>query len=155
MTHATTSFGRTLVVAGLVLATAAASASLRQAPPRSTGSEAAIEVVRRYYRAIDARDYPTAWAQWGRRGRPGQTYAAFRQGFAATRTVRLTVTGPARIEGTAGSVYVTVPVQVDAVSRARTRQRFSGEYVVGRTNVDGATAGQRQWLLYSATLKTH
>lgn len=114
----------------------------------------AIDVVRDYYRAIDARDYATAWAKWGDRGRTGQTYAAFRRGFTATRKVRVSVTGPARSEGAAGSTYVTVPVRVYALTTTGAHQRFDGSYIVRRVNaVDGGSPSQRRWHLYSATLK--
>ncbi|MEG3178843.1 hypothetical protein U1872_21655 [Sphingomonas sp. RB3P16] len=118
------------------------------------GTAAAIDVVRDYYRAIDARDYVTAWAKWGDRGRPGQTYAAFRRGFATTRQVRVSVTGPARSEGAAGSTYVTVPVRVDGLTTTGAHQRFDGNYVVRRVNAEDSTSpSQRRWHLYSATLR--
>ncbi len=118
------------------------------------GTAAAIDVVRDYYCAIDAHDYATAWMKWGDRGRPGQTYAAFRRGFATTRRVRVNVTGPARSEGAAGSIYVTVPVRVDGLTTTGRHQRFDGSYVVRRVNaVDGSSPSQRRWHLYSATLR--
>lgn len=51
------------------------------------GSQAAADV-RRYYSAIDAPDYATAWTQWHDDGRPSQTLAAFEKGFARTRSPR-------------------------------------------------------------------
>ena len=63
-------------------------------------AQAAAEVVRRYYDAIGARDYATAWAQWGENGRPGQTLDAFTRGFADTRAVRVTIGTPGRGDGT-------------------------------------------------------
>jgi len=122
--------------------------------PAPRSPEAAAEVVRRYYSAIDARDYGTAWSQWGEGGRPGQNYAAFRAGFALTRSVRVTV-GPLQpSEDAAGSVYQSVPVVLAATLNDGTRQRFVGTYVVRRVNdVDGATADQRRWHLVSARLR--
>ena len=126
--------------------------SSAQAP---AGTSAAIDVVQEYYQAIDAHDYATAWKQWGDRGRPGQTYAAFRRGFAETLRVRVRVTGPVRSEGAAGSVYVTIPVRVDGLTTTGERQRFTGSYVVRRVNaVNGRTPSQRRWHLYSATLRS-
>lgn len=119
-----------------------------------TSGQAAADVVRRYYSAINARDYATAWSQWGDNGRPGQTFKGFEQGFAKTRATRVTVGALPPAEGAAGSVYQTVPVTVEATTDAGARQRFAGSYVVRRVNgVDGASAAQLRWHLDSATLK--
>ncbi|MGN8000728.1 hypothetical protein [Sphingomonas sp. 22176] len=120
--------------------------------PRS--SQAAADVVRRYYAAIDARDYGTAWTQWGDDGRPGQTFAAFEKGFAHTRATKVTIGALQPSEGAAGSVYQTVPVTVEATLDDGTAQRFTGSYVVRRVNgVDGASASQLRWHIDSAQLR--
>lgn len=117
-------------------------------------AQAAAEVVRRYYDAIGARDYATAWAQWGENGRPGQTLDAFTRGFADTRAVRVTIGTPGRGDGAAGSVYQPVPVTVDATLADGRRQRFIGTYVLRRVNdVDGASAAQLRWHIDSAKLR--
>lgn len=122
--------------------------------PAPKGMEAAAAVVRRYYSAIDARDYATAWSQWGDDGRPGQTLAAFEQGFAHTRSTRVTIGRLEPGDGGAGSIYQPVPVTVEATLDDGSRQRFVGTYVVRRVNdVDGATAAQLRWHLDSAQLK--
>ena len=119
-----------------------------------TSGQAAADVVRRYYAAINARDYATAWTQWGDDGRPGQTFKGFEQGFAKTRATRVTIGTLPPAEGAAGSVYQTVPVTVEATTDSGARQRFVGSYVVRRVNgVDGASAAQLRWHLDSATLK--
>lgn len=122
--------------------------------PDPKGAEAAADVVRRYYAALDAGDYATAWSQWGEDGRPGQTFAAFRDGFAHTRATRVIIGTLPPVEGAAGSSYLTVPVTVEATLDDGKRQRFAGSYVVRRVNdVDGATAEQRRWHLGSAQLR--
>ncbi|MFG6283676.1 MULTISPECIES: hypothetical protein [Sphingomonas] len=119
-----------------------------------TSGRAAADVVRLYYSAINARDYATAWTQWGDDGRPGQTFKGFEQGFAKTRATRVTIGTLPPAEGAAGSVYQTVPVTVEATTESGARQRFAGSYVVRRVNgVDGASAAQLRWHLQSATLK--
>ena len=40
--------------------------------PDPKGMEAAANVVKRYYAALNARDYDTAWRQWGNDGPPNQ-----------------------------------------------------------------------------------
>nr|WP_315380569.1 hypothetical protein [uncultured Sphingomonas sp.] len=120
--------------------------------PRS--SQAAADVVRRYYAAIDARDFGTAWTQWGDDGRPGQTFAAFEKGFAHTRATKVTIGTLGPSEGGAGSIYQTVPVTVEATLDDGSAQRFAGSYVVRRINdVDGASPSQLRWHLDSATLR--
>jgi hypothetical protein len=122
--------------------------------PSPKSAAAAAAVVQRYYAALDARDYDTAWQQWGDDGRPGQTRAAFEQGFAHTRTTRVTIGALPPGDAGAGSSYQPVPVTVDATLDDGRHQRFRGRYVVRRVNaVDGASAGQLRWHIDSAQLK--
>jgi len=117
-------------------------------------SQAAADVVRRYYAALDARDFGTAWTQWGNDGKPGQTLKAFEDGFAHTRATRVTIGTLGPSEGGAGSIYQTVPVTVEATLDDGTAQRFTGTYTVRRINdVDGASASQLRWHLDSAQLR--
>lgn len=116
---------------------------------------AAAAVVRRYYSAINAHDYTTAWTQWGPDGRPGQRFADFEKGFTDTRATRVTIGPVPPSEGAAGSIYATIPVTVDAQRNDGRQQRFTGQYVVRRVSgVDGASAEQRRWHIDSATLKS-
>lgn len=120
-----------------------------------TAPAAARDVVRRYYAAIDRRDYGTAYALWDGEGRAsGQSAADFAAGFAQTGSTRVSAGAPVNSQGAAGSVYVEVPVEVDARLRDGTRQRFAGRYLLRRVNdVPGATAEQLRWHLYRATLR--
>ncbi|WP_445192349.1 hypothetical protein ACT009_17620 [Sphingomonas sp. Tas61C01] len=122
--------------------------------PAPKSPAAAADVVRRYYAAINARDFATAWQMWGDDGRPGQSYDAFAAGFAHTKAVRVTI-GPLEPGDAAmGSIYQPVPVTVDATLDDGTRQRFAGRYTVRRVNdVDGASSGQLRWHLGSADLR--
>jgi hypothetical protein len=121
---------------------------------RPEGANAAA-VVERYYAAIDARDYSTAYALWGDGGeRSGKSADAFAQGFADTRSSTVRITGNAPVEGAAGSLYAEIPVEVTATLGDGRRQRFTGTYVLRRVNdVDGSTAAQRRWHIDSAKLK--
>lgn len=122
--------------------------------PAPASMEAAAAVVRRYYSAINAHDFSTAWSQWGEDGQPGRTYAAFAAGFAGTRGVRVAIGQLTPGDGGAGSIYQPVPVTVDSTLADGTHQRFAGTYVVRRINgVDGASPAQLRWHLASATLK--
>ncbi|HTG39153.1 hypothetical protein [Sphingomonas sp.] len=130
----------------------------RDDPPAECGNasegERAADVVRRYYDAINARDYSVAYAQWSGRGAAsGKSYDAFAAGFADTRSVTVTAREPADVEGGAGSLYAEVPVTVDAALADGKRQRFTGAYVIRRVNdVDGASTDQRRWHIDSAKL---
>ncbi|MFW2831093.1 hypothetical protein [Sphingomonas sp. ID0503] len=122
--------------------------------PAPKSAEAAADVVRRYYSALNARDYDTAWLQWGENGQPGQTFDRFKAGFAKTAAVRVTIGTLSPGDAGAGSVYQPVPVTIDATLANGTRQHFTGEYILRRVNdVDGATAAQRRWHIVSAKLK--
>lgn len=112
------------------------------------------EVVRRYYDAIQKRDYDAAYALWEDDGKSsGQTRAEFAAGFSQTAQVRAAIGDSVRSGAGAGSQYVTVPVTIDAVLRSGVKQHFTGTYIIRRAMVDGATPEQRRWHIYSADLK--
>ena len=124
------------------------------APPDSDSAEAAVQVLRDYYAAIEARRYRDAWGLWAGEGRASrQTYDRFAAGFANTAHVQVETGSPGPIGAAAGSRYVEVPVAVDAVTGAGARQRFAGRYTLRRSVVDGATAEQRSWRIDSAALR--
>lgn len=111
------------------------------------------DVIRRYYAAIDARDYRRAYALWSDAGAAsGQTLEEFTAGFARTARTEARVGAPGRIEGAAGSRFVEIPVTIRAVTDAGAEQRFAGRYVLRRSVVDGASAEQRRWRIHSADI---
>jgi len=119
-------------------------------PAAETSVAAAMQVVRNYYAAVSGHDYRAAYRLW----HGTQSYARFRSGYAATRSARVTFLKPGDAEGAAGSVYVELPVRVDATLRSGKRQRFTGSYTLRRVNdIDGSTAAQRRWHIESAHLK--
>ncbi len=121
--------------------------------PAPKSKEAAAAVVERYYSALNARDFGTAWQQWGDDGPPRQTMAQFTAGFAHTRATHVAIGAMEPGDAGAGSVYQTVPVTVDATLDDGSSQRFRGKYVLRRVNgVDGATPGQLRWHIDSAQL---
>jgi hypothetical protein len=121
------------------------------ATPDSTLTPA--EVIRRYYAAIDAKDYRRAFEMWGNGGAAsGQSFDAFRAGFARTAGVEVEIGEVGRVEGAAGSRYVDVPVVVRARTTEGGTQRFEGSYTLRRTVVDGSTPAQRRWHIDSAKL---
>lgn len=114
--------------------------------PRS--GAAATAAIERYYSALNARDYPTAWQLWGPNGSPKQTYEQFLKGYAQTRHANVTVGTPGAIEGAAGSVYITVPVTVYAQLTDGRKQRFSGNYMLRQRNMETSQG----WHITSANL---
>ena len=122
---------------------------------RSAETAAAADVLQRYYAALQARDFKTAYALWSDHGQASkQTFEAFQAGFAATRATRVELETPGDVEGAAGSLYVSIPVQVYAELNDGQRQHFSGNYVLRRVNdVAGSSAEQRTWHIASATLR--
>ncbi len=119
-------------------------------PASEASVSAATHIVRDYYSAVSRRDYRAAYAIW----HGSQTYAHFQAGYAGTRSVKVTFLKPGDPEGGAGSIYVELPVRVDALLRNGARQYFTGSYTLRRVNdVDGSTASQRRWHIESAHLK--
>jgi hypothetical protein len=136
-----------------MLAAALALAAADPVPPtrpRDASVHAACQVVQDYYAAVSRRDYRTAYRLW----HGGQSYAHFRKGYARTRSARVTFLKPGQPEGAAGSIFVELPVRVDAVLRSGAVQHFVGSYTLRRVNdVPGSTAAQRRWHIESAHLK--
>jgi hypothetical protein len=120
----------------------------------SRDAEAARRVLADYYDAIAAGDYERAYALWGDGGKAsGQTFLEFAAGYGATQRVRAEVGEPGRVEGAAGSRYITIPVVVQATTREGRRQSFEGNYTLRRAVVDGATEAQRRWHIYEAEMR--
>ena len=116
--------------------------------------EGAVAVIRRYYEAIQAREFPQAYRLWEGEGEAsGQAFEDFEAGFAETSSVSVETGAPGRIEGAAGSRYIEIPVRITATTRDGHVQHFQGTYVLRRSVVDGASAEQRSWHIHSAELR--
>ena len=131
-------------------------ASAERAAPAHTAvadTSGPASVIRRYYAAIDDRNYDAAYDLWGRSGAASaQTRSQFAAGFTRTAHVTVTIVDSVRVEGAAGSQYATVPVTVDAELESGERQHFAGSYALRRVMVDGAPADARRWHIESAQL---
>jgi hypothetical protein len=114
---------------------------------------AAIAIIEQYYAAINSGEYRRAYSFWSDSGAAsGLSFEEFTEGFAETAEVHVEVGAPGRIEGAAGSRYVTLPVVITAVTADGARQSFAGTYTLRRGVVDGATAEQRSWRIHSADI---
>lgn len=136
----------------------AARAPEEQKAPGSDGigadQAAALQVVRSYYEAITERRYRAAYELWTADGAAsGKSFEEFQTGFANTATVEVSVANPGPMGAAAGSRYLDIPVRISARSRDGTLQEFSGTYTLRRSVVDGATAEQRAWRIYSAKIQ--
>lgn len=120
----------------------------------STGSHAAADVIRAYYKAIGEGRYRDAYEMWESNGAAsGQTFEQFRQGYSQTASVSVDAGPPGPIGAAAGSRYVEVPVLIAARTRDGSRQHFEGRYTLRLSVVDGATPEQRAWHIYSADVR--
>jgi hypothetical protein len=134
----------------LISAYTAAGAEPEASAPDSSDPKA---VIIRYYDDIDARNFDAAYALWASKGAASkQSFEQFRNGFSQTASVKVRVGEPGRIEGAAGSRYIDIPVTVESTLKSGERQTFSGTYTLRRAVVDGATAEQRSWRIYSAKI---
>ena len=126
----------------------------RAPTPAEPSADDAATIVRIYYGAIDTGAYDRAYQLWSGGGRSsGQSAAEFAAGFAATTGVSVQTGTPGRIEGAAGSRYVTVPVTIQASHQDGSNHRYAGTYTLRRAVVDGASEEQRAWRIESADLR--
>ena len=121
------------------------------APP--SDEDAAVAVVKQYYRAIASHDFTQAYHLWVGGAPPDQSFEDFVSGFRQTATVAVETGSPSRVGAAAGSRYIDIPVVVNATTTSGARQRFEGTYTLQRAVADGATAEQRKWHLYRASLR--
>ncbi|WP_199556408.1 hypothetical protein [Sandaracinobacteroides hominis] len=123
-------------------------------PSMAEESAAAAAVVQDYYAALAARDFRRAYASWADGGAAsGKGLAGFANGFAHTRSTAVRIVSASPPDGAAGSMYVTVMVEVEATLDSGVAQRFTGTYTLRRVNgVPGATAEQLSWHIASAEL---
>lgn len=120
--------------------------------PDPGSGAAAVAAVRRYYDAIANSDFGTAYGTWGDDGHnSGKSFDAFRAGFTHTVAVRVDTGRPGVVEGAAGSLYVEVPVTVDAELDNGRHQHFTGAYTLRQSS--GAGGPSQGWRIYSAKLK--
>ena len=136
---------------GLLPGTAAPPDPSQPGVPTEPTPQDAVAVIGEYYAAIDAGSYARAYALWSDGGRASkQTPQQFADGFADTEQVVATLGEPGRVDPGAGQRYIQVPVGITATASDGTVRRYAGTYTLHRTVVDGATAEQRAWRIYTA-----
>jgi hypothetical protein len=122
------------------------------APPDSP--EAAADVVRRYFAALEAHDYAGAWRLWDRDGdAAGLDQDAFAARFAPYAEYHAEIGKPGRVDAGAGQRYVTVPVWVFGTLKRGGTFRREGSVTLHRVaEVPGASAEARMWRLRESNL---
>jgi hypothetical protein len=125
-----------------------------EAPFAETSAQGAANVVQTYYALIEARKYDEAFRLRSDGGGADRTGArAFAKAFADYSEYHAQVGAPGEIEGAAGSLYVTVPVQVYGRTADGKEFREAGTVTLRRVNdVPGSTPEQRKWRISAATV---
>lgn len=119
-----------------------------------SSADSALAVLRRYYAAINAGDFSTAYAQWRDEGRAsGQSRDQFANGFAGTDGVSVQFGEPGPVDAGAGQRHIEIPVSVEARQGDGSVRRYVGNYSLQMTVVDGASAEQRSWHIAAAGLR--
>ena len=117
------------------------------------GADAAVQVIRNYYAAINLRQYARAYALWRDQGQAsGVSPEQFAQDFANTSGISVQIGEPGRIDPGAGQRHIEIPVSLVVRNSDGGEQRYRGRYVLQRTVVDGASDDQRAWRIASAQL---
>ncbi|MGF7201661.1 hypothetical protein GGQ82_000701 [Sphingobium olei] len=115
-------------------------------------AQGAAQVVQGYYGLLEERRFIDAQDMWNQSGAIGaQDDAHFEARFRGFSEIHANVGAPADPEGAAGSVYVTVPVQVYGRIAANGKPFSTLRQVTLRrvNDVPGATAEQRRWHIES------
>jgi hypothetical protein len=124
-------------------------------PPNEASAEAAAEVAREYFALLGAKQYGPAWDLWAGAGSAsGVSKSDFAGRYAKYATYNATVGKPGGTEGAAGSIYIEIPVKVDATLKSGAAEHSTGAVTLRRVNdVPGSTEAQRHWHIASVDLK--
>lgn len=114
-----------------------------------TGARAAADVLKTYYRLIEAGRYDEAWRlRWESDAGESSGFAAH---FAEHAEYHASVGNPSEVQGAAGSSYVEIPVQLYGQMKNGESFGSAGTVTLRRVNdVPGATAAQRRWRIYTS-----
>lgn len=111
-------------------------------------AQGAAQVVQGYYALLEEKRFADAMKQWGDAGVYGSTDAdAFAKRFAGFSEIHANIGAPGESDGAAGSIFITVPVQIYARIGATGKPWYALRRVTLRrvNDVDGSTEAQRRW----------
>lgn len=115
-------------------------------------AQGAAQIVQGYYGLLEEKRFGDAQKLWGERSDYArQDPAAFARRFAGFSEIHANIGAPADSEGAAGSLFVTVPVQVYARIAADGKPWYTLRSVTLRrvNDVDGSSQAQRRWHIES------
>lgn len=117
--------------------------------PDGADARAAADVLKAYYRLIEAGRYEQAWRL---RGESDAGDASdFAAHFGDYAEYHATVGNPSEVQGAAGSSYVEIPVQLYGQMKSGESFGSAGTVTLRRVNeVPGTTAAQRHWRIYTS-----
>ena len=114
------------------------------------GQSSAREVLQRYFALVEAGRHDQAVELWWDEGRA----AAFAARLGTFGEFLPSIAAPGRIEGAAGSAYVSISLQLLRNTRAGSESLSDGTAVLRRVNyVPGSTEEQRGWRIDRITLQ--
>ncbi|WP_070158152.1 hypothetical protein [Sphingobium phenoxybenzoativorans] len=114
--------------------------------------QGAAQLVQGYYGLLEEKRFGDAQKLWGEGSdHARQDPAAFARRFAGFSEIHANIGAPADSEGAAGSLFVTVPVQVYARIAADGKPWYALRSVTLRrvNDVDGSSPAQRSWHIES------
>lgn len=125
-------------------------------PEAEQGEKGARNVLLGFARALENRQFDTAFALLGGSARGDQSETEFAAQWNDLRDISVAIVDGG-IEGGAGSLYYTAQTTITAQDAAGRLVRFEGPIVLRRINdVDGASAAQLRWHLASFdVVQTH
>ena len=128
---------------------------LSESPFAPTSAQGAGNVVQTYYALVAEGHYGEAWRLWTQGGQgSGMSADEFAASFAHYVSYGANIGKPGAIEGAAGSLFVTVPVQIYGRRKSGEEVHELGEATLRRVNdVPGSTAEQREWHIFRIDLK--
>jgi hypothetical protein len=117
------------------------------------GPRGAADVLRNYYELLAAERFENASLLW----MPNERASAMQsseQNVAQYERYDVEIGEPGRIEGAAGSLYISIPVRIQATRKTGEDVHLSGEATLRRSNdVPGATPEQLSWRIVRIELQ--
>jgi len=120
---------------------------LSEGPIAPDSAQGAGQVVQSYFALLESGRYAEARKLWGEGGQAsGMSEDDFAAGFARYQSYHANIGAPGEIEGAAGSLHVSVPVQVYGRLKSGAPMDVKGQVRLRRVNdVPGSTPEQRRW----------
>ena len=129
---------------------------ISEAPFAPQSLKGAAQVLQVYALALEAKDFPKAYAIWGNGGKDsGVSAAEFAKTWGKCRNLHGLVGAPSKPDGAAGSsADVQVPLQIYG-TQADSGERFNliGRVTLRKRTVDGSTPKQITWRIVKTDLQ--